>query len=142
MTKNKTFIIAEAGVNHNGKLELALQLCDAAKKVGADAVKFQTWKTEAIITRMVAQAEYQIENTGKTISQFDMLKALELSYSDFTKIKSYCDSIGILFLSTPDERESLDFLLELGMPAVKIVREKSLIFLFCATQDQEKNLLF
>ncbi|WP_024467913.1 N-acetylneuraminate synthase [Treponema pedis] len=120
MTKNKTFIIAEAGVNHNGKLELALQLCDAAKEAGADAVKFQTWKTEAIITRMVAQAEYQIENTGKTISQFDMLKALELSYSDFTKIKSYCDSIGILFLSTPDERESLDFLLELGMPAVKI----------------------
>lgn len=120
MIKNKTFIIAEAGVNHNGKLEIALQLCDAAKKAGADAVKFQTWKTEAIITKAVAQAEYQIENTGKTVPQFEMLKALELSYSDFEKIKSYCDSIGLLFLSTADEKESLDFLINLKVPMLKI----------------------
>ena len=118
--KNKTFIIAEAGVNHNGDLNTALKLCDAAKSSGADAVKFQTWKTEAIITKSVAQAEYQIQNTGKSISQYDMLKALELSYDDFRKIKTYCDSIGIMFLSTADERESLDFLLELGMPILKI----------------------
>lgn len=118
--KYKTFIIAEAGVNHNGSCELALKLCDAAKKTGADAVKFQTWKTDAIITKDVAQAEYQVKNTGKVISQYEMLKSLELSYDDFRKIKTYCDSIGILFLSTADEQESLDFLVELGVPLLKI----------------------
>lgn len=118
--KDKCLIIAEAGVNHNGSLELALKLCDAAKKAGADVVKFQTWKTEAIITNNVAQAEYQKENTGKTESQFDMLKRLELSLDDFRKIKEYCDSIGILFASTADEADSLDFLVSLGIPFIKI----------------------
>ena len=116
--KYKTFIIAEAGVNHNGSCDLALKLCDAAKKTGADAVKFQTWKTDAIITKDVAQAEYQVKNTGKVISQYEMLKSLELSYDDFRKIKAYCNSIGIL--STADEQESLDFLVELGVPLLKI----------------------
>lgn len=115
-----TLIIAEAGVNHNGKLDLALKLCDAAKEAGADVVKFQTWKTEKIITRTVAQAEYQTENTGKTESQFDMLKRLELSYDDFRKVKEYCDKIGIQFASTADEEESLDFLISLGIPFIKI----------------------
>ncbi len=115
-----TLIIAEAGVNHNGKLDLALKLCDAAKEAGADVVKFQTWKTEKIITRTVAQAEYQTENTGKTENQFDMLKRLELSYDDFRKIKKHCDEIGILFASTADEEESLDFLISLGIPFIKI----------------------
>lgn len=115
-----TLIIAEAGVNHNGKLDLALQLCDAAKEVGADVVKFQTWKTEKIITHSVAQAEYQTENTGKSESQFDMLKRLELSYDDFRKIKAHCDKIGIQFASTADEEESLDFLISLGIPFIKI----------------------
>ena len=115
-----TLIIAEAGVNHNGKLDIALKLCDAAKEAGADVVKFQTWKTEKIITRTVAQAEYQTENTGKTESQFDMLKRLELSYDDFRKIKEYCDKIGIQFASTADEEESLDFLISLGIPFIKI----------------------
>ena len=118
--KYKTFIIAEAGVNHNGSCDLALKLCDAAKKTGADAVKFQTWKTDAIITKDVAQAEYQVKNTGRVMSQYEMLKSLELSYDDFRKIKAYCDSIGILFLSTADEQESLDFLVELGVPLLKI----------------------
>ena len=115
-----TLIIAEAGVNHNGKLDLALKLCDAAKEAGADVVKFQTWKTEKIITHTVAQAEYQTENTGKTESQFDMLKRLELSYDDFRKIKGYCDKIGIQFASTADEEESLDFLISIGIPFIKI----------------------
>lgn len=115
-----TLIIAEAGVNHNGRLGLALELCKTAKEVGADVVKFQTWKTEKIITRTVAQAEYQAENTGKKESQFDMLKKLELSYDDFTKIKEYCDKIGIQFASTADEEESFDFLVKLGIPFVKI----------------------
>lgn len=115
-----TLIIAEAGVNHNGRLDLALELCKTAKEVGADVVKFQTWKTEKIITRTVAQAEYQAENTGKKESQFDMLKKLELSYDDFTKIKEYCDKIGIQFASTADEEVSFDFLVKLGIPFVKI----------------------
>ncbi len=115
-----TLIIAEAGVNHNGKLDLALKLCDAAKESGADVVKFQTWKTEKIITRTVSQAEYQTENTGKSESQFDMLKRLELSYYDFRKIKEHCDKIGIQFASTADEAESLDFLISLGIPFIKI----------------------
>lgn len=115
-----TLVIAEAGVNHNGQLDLALKLCDAAKASGADVVKFQTWKTEKIITRTVAQADYQSENTGKQESQFDMLKRLELSYEDFTKIKEYCDKIGIQFASTADEEESLDFLIKLGIPFIKI----------------------
>lgn len=113
-------IIAEAGVNHNGKLDLALQLCDAAKEAGADVVKFQTWKTEKIITHTVAQADYQTENTGKTESQFDMLKRLELSYDDFRKIKEHCDKIGIQFAATADEEESLAFLISLGIPFIKI----------------------
>lgn len=117
---DKCLIIAEAGVNHNGDLNTALKLCDAAKEAGADVVKFQTWKTEAIITKTVSQAEYQKENTGVQESQFDMLKRLELSYNDFRKIKEYCDSIGILFASTADEAESLDFLISIGIPFVKI----------------------
>ncbi len=117
---NKCLIIAEAGVNHNGRLDIALELCDKAKEVGADVVKFQTWKTEKIITRNVEQAEYQAENTGVEESQFDMLKRLELSYDDFRKIKAHCDDIGIIFSSTADEEESLDFLVELGIPFIKV----------------------
>lgn len=118
--KERCLIIAEAGVNHNGKLELALKLCDEAKRSGADIVKFQTWKTENIITRNVAQADYQATNTGVTESQFDMLKKLELSYRDFEKIKKHCDEIGIVFSSTADDAESLDFLIDLGIPFIKI----------------------
>jgi N-acetylneuraminate synthase/N,N'-diacetyllegionaminate synthase len=115
------YIIAEAGVNHNGRLDLALQLCDAAKEAGADAVKFQTWKTEKIVTKSAELAEYQHENiTEKSQSQFEMLKALELSYESFKQIKDYCDKIGIQFLSTPDEEESLDFLISLGLPFIKL----------------------
>lgn len=118
--KEKCMIIAEAGVNHNGQLDLALKLCDAAKEAGADVVKFQTWKTEKIITKNVSQAEYQVANTGLEETQYDMLKKLELSYEDFKKIKKHCDEIGIVFSSTADEEESLDFLIELGIPFIKV----------------------
>ncbi len=118
--ENKCLIIAEAGVNHNGRLDLALRLCDAVKEAGADVVKFQTWITEKLITRNVAMAEYQESNTGVTESQFDMLKRLELSFDDFRKIKKHCDDIGIVFASTADEPESLDFLVELGIPFIKV----------------------
>ena len=117
---DRCLIIAEAGVNHNGRLDLALQLCEEAKKCGADVVKFQTWKTENLITRSVAQADYQARNTGKTESQFDMLKRLELSYDEFRTVKKHCDEIGIVFASTADEIESLDFLIDLGIPFIKI----------------------
>lgn len=115
-----TYIIAEAGVNHNGSLELAKKLCLAAKEAGADAVKFQTWITDKIITKSVKQADYQAENTGNNQSQYDMLKTLELSYDDFKKIKNYCDEIEIQFASTADEQDSLDFLVNLGIPFIKV----------------------
>lgn len=117
---NKTFIIAEAGVNHNGDVHIAKKLCDAAKKAGADAVKFQTWVTDKIITKTVDQAKYQSVNTRNNELQYDMLKRLELSYDAFREIKKYCDEIGILFMSTADEKDSLDFLIELGIPYIKI----------------------
>ena len=115
------YIIAEAGVNHNGRLDLALQLCDAAKEAGADAVKFQTWKTEKIITKSANLATYQQENiSNKSQSQFEMLKALELSYDYFIIIQQHCRKIGIEFLSTPDEECSLSFLSTLNLPFIKL----------------------
>lgn len=114
------YIIAEAGVNHNGRLDLALKLCDAAKEAGVDAVKFQTWKTENIVTKSAAKATYQKENTGGGQSQYDMLKELELSYTQFDTINEYCKGIGIQFLSTPDEEESLEYLYSLNLPFLKI----------------------
>lgn len=120
MDYNNCLIIAEAGVNHNGRLDLALKLCDAAKEAGADVVKFQTWKTENLLTKNVKQAEYQMQNTGNQESQFEMLRKLELSYDDFFEIKHHCDEIGILFSSTADEPESLDFLINLGIPFIKV----------------------
>ena len=120
MIYDKTLIIAEAGVNHNGSVDIAKKLCLAAKDSGADVVKFQTWITDRIITKTVKQADYQIENTGDNQSQYDMLKSLELSFDAFRKIKTYCDEIGIMFASTADETESLDFLVELGIPFIKL----------------------
>lgn len=117
---DKCMIIAEAGVNHNGNLDLALKLCDAAKNTGADVVKFQTWITDRIITKTVEQADYQKKNMGVNESQYDMLKKLELPFEDFRIIKKHCDEIGILFASTADEEESLDFLIDLGIPFIKI----------------------
>ena len=115
-----TYIIAEAGVNHNGDVEIAKKLCKAAKDAGADVVKFQTWITEKVITGNVRQAEYQVKNTGSNQSQFEMLKKLELTYDNFKDIKAYCDEIGIQFASTADEEDSLDFLIDLGIPFVKV----------------------
>ena len=104
------FIIAEAGINHNGSLNLAKKLIDVAMEAGVDAVKFQTWKTENLVTQDAIQAEYQKQNTQKEESQFDMLKKVELSYDDFIELKKYCDKKGIIFISTPDEEESAYFL--------------------------------
>lgn len=115
------YIIAEAGVNHNGQLDLAYKLCDKAKQAGVDAIKFQTWKTENIVTKSTKLADYQDANTGNIADyQFDMLKVLELSYNDFLAIKDYCKTIELEFLSTPDDEESLDFLASLNLPFIKI----------------------
>lgn len=115
------YIIAEAGVNHNGDLDLALRLCDEAKNAGVDAVKFQTWKTEKIVTASTQLASYQERNIQQSSSsQYEMLKKLELSYEQFRIIQSYCSEIGVIFLSTPDEEDSLDFLMQLGLSVIKI----------------------
>jgi len=107
------FIIAEAGVNHNGDINLAKKLIDVAVEAGVDAIKFQTWKTELLVTKEATQAQYQTQNTKIEESQYDMLKKLELSYEDFKDLKKYCDSKKIIFLSTADETTSADFLCEL-----------------------------
>lgn len=108
--KDKIYIIAEAGVNHNGSVARAKELIDAACQVGADAIKFQTWKTENVITRSAPKTAYQHEQAGIDTDLFTMLKRLELSNADFTKLKEYCDACGIAFLSTADEYESAAFL--------------------------------
>jgi len=115
-----TFVIAEAGVNHNGDVALAERLVDAAARAGADAVKFQTWVTERLVAPETPMADYQARNTGVTESQFAMLKRLELSYEAFRRVKAYAERRGILFLSTPDEEASSDFLESLDVAAFKI----------------------
>lgn len=115
------FIIAEAGVNHNGDLNLAYKMVDKAKEAGVDCIKFQTFKTEKIISKNTEMADYQKENTNNNESQYEMVKKLELSYEDFRKIKNYCEQKEIIFLSTPDEKESLDFLVdELKVSTIKV----------------------
>ncbi len=116
----KTVIIAEAGVNHNGDLELAKQMVKTAKESGADIVKFQTAKLESLVSKSAPMAEYQKENTGRTESQMDMLKRLLLPYDDFTILARYCDEVGIQFLSTPFDIDSVDFLSSLGCKLWKI----------------------
>ncbi len=116
--KHPCFIIAEAGVNHNGSLEIAKKLVDVAKISGADAVKFQTFKSEDVVTRNAESAEYAKKNLGKNLKQIDMMKSLELKYNDFTDLKRYCDKKNIIFLSTPHSFDAIDFLDEL-IPAYK-----------------------
>jgi len=119
--QDKIFIIAEAGVNHNGDLQLAKRLVDAAVETGADAVKFQTFKAERVVAAAAERAEYQKKNMPfKDETQFTMLKRLELGFEDFRELKSYCDWRGIIFLSSPFDLESIDFLDELGVPYFKI----------------------
>jgi N-acetylneuraminate synthase len=116
-----TLIIAEAGVNHNGSDELAFSLVDAAHKAGADIVKFQTFKAKNLVTEDAQQAVYQITNSGQKESQFSMLKRLELSYETHHKLVKYCRDLGIEFLSTAFDSESLSFLVDdLGITRLKL----------------------
>jgi N-acetylneuraminate synthase/N,N'-diacetyllegionaminate synthase len=112
------FVVAEAGVNHNGDIQLAKKLVDVAKDAGADAVKFQTWKTEEIVTLHVPKPKYQKTSEGN--SQYEMLKKLELSDEDFKQLAEYARSVGIIFLSTPEGEACTNFIDELGVPAFKI----------------------
>ncbi|MBS1647253.1 MAG: N-acetylneuraminate synthase [Bacteroidetes bacterium] len=114
------FIIAEAGVNHNGSLEKAFQLVEKAKEIGADCVKFQTFKAEQIVTQSSPKAQYQLKVTNPGESQFAMLKALELQKEDFVSIKKHCEKVGIQFLSTPYNHEDADLLHDIGVSAFKI----------------------
>ena len=114
------FIIAEAGVNHNGSLETALKMVDVAKKSGADAIKFQTFKSELLTSPKAEKADYQKETTGRNESQLDMIKKLELTYQDFKKVYEKCEKVGIKFISTPFDLESVDFLNKLPVDIFKI----------------------
>lgn len=114
------FVIAEAGVNHNGDMELARALVDAAAEAGCDAVKFQTFRAEALVTQDAEQADYQRDNIGKSETQLEMLKRLELPFDEHRALIDYCDERDILFLSTPFDEESADFLDDLGLPAFKV----------------------
>lgn len=109
----KTLIIAEAGVNHNGSLEIAKQLVDAAKKSGADIVKFQTAKIDSLVSRFADMAEYQKNNIGRVEPQKEMLRRLLLKFEDFSKLAQYCKAKDIQFLSTPFDLESIEFLNDL-----------------------------
>ena len=119
MTARRTFVIAEAGVNHNGDLALALKLADAARAAGADAVKFQTFRAEDVVTASAPAADYQRANTGAT-SQFAMIKALELDEAGHDRVARHCADIGIEFFSTPFSPQAVDLLAGLGVRRLKL----------------------
>ena len=114
------FIIAEAGVNHNGSIKLAKELIDVAVESGADAVKFQTFKAENLVSKDAQKADYQKQTTDASESQFDMIKKLELDVSAHKELLAYCQEKDIMFLSTPFDHESIDLLSDLGLQIFKI----------------------
>lgn len=113
-----TYVIAEIGVNHNGDSETAHRMIEVAKACGADAVKFQTFRTDALVVNSAAKAAYQEQTTGGG-SQADMLRSLELPFEAFVTLKQHCDDVGIDFLSTAFDAESLDFVISLAPVALK-----------------------
>lgn len=116
-----TYIIAEAGVNHNGSLDAAIRLIDVAASAGADAVKFQTFKSEKLASRITPKVRYQKATTASDESQLDMLKRLELTTDDHFTLLNHCMKVGIQFLSTPFDLDSVDFLVDrLNVPQLKI----------------------
>lgn len=120
MDGNRVLVIAEAGVNHNGSLELAKKLAFAAKECGADIVKFQTARLSSLVSKKAEMAAYQKTNVGQEMSQKEMLKGLLLSFDEFVELAKYCRDIGITFLSTPFDIESVDFLDALGCDMWKV----------------------
>jgi N,N'-diacetyllegionaminate synthase len=120
MKKNGVFIIAEAGVNHNGSIDIAKKLIDEAKKAGADAVKFQTFKAEKLVSKIAPKAEYQKKTTSVKESQFEMIKRLELNKNDHIELIKYCKNKKIDFLSSPFDLDSIDLLNSFGLRIFKI----------------------
>jgi N,N'-diacetyllegionaminate synthase len=120
MSRNHITIIAEAGVNHNGSMDLARKLVDAAAEAGADAVKFQAFKAETLVSVHAPKAEYQKQGRNDPQSQQQMLKALELSHAEQKELLRYTRDRGIEFLSSPFDMESVEFLADLGLSAVKV----------------------
>ncbi len=116
----KTLVIAEAGVNHNGEIDKAMQLIDIAVDAGADIVKFQTFKAEDLVTDYAKKANYQQKNSSSKDNQLQMLKKLELTNQEFDELSKYCAKRDIEFLSTAFDKESLDFLVEIGIKRIKI----------------------
>ena len=116
----KVFIIAEAGVNHNGSIELAKRLIDVASESGADAVKFQTFKAEKLVSKNAQKADYQKQTSNNSESQFDMIKKLELDLNTHKELISYCKTKNIMFLSTPFDHDSIELLSDLGLEIFKI----------------------
>lgn len=116
----RCFVIAEAGVNHNGDVAIAMKLIKAAKEAGADCVKFQTFKAEQLVTADAPKAQYQLEVTDRSESQFVMLKKLELSVGAYKDLLAYCKELDIIFLSTPYNIEDIEFLEALGVSAYKV----------------------
>jgi len=114
------YVIAEIGVNHNGSFALACQMIDAAAQAQADAVKFQTFRAEDLVTTHAAKAAYQRANTNNDDSQFAMLKALELSEDEYARLYAYCQTRGIAFLSTPFSEDAVDLLARIGVDAYKV----------------------
>lgn len=117
---DSVMIIAEAGVNHNGDFNLAKQMVDAAKEAGVDYVKFQTFRPKKLVSKFAEKAEYQKETTGADESQLEMLQKLTLSDDNFIELKHYCDEIGVGFISTPFDLESIDFLETFDMDFWKV----------------------
>lgn len=120
LKRDKVFIIAEAGVNHNGSIELAKKLIDAAVEAEVDAVKFQTFISQNVISKYAEKADYQKSTTGNEESQLEMVKKLELSFDNFIELKQYCEKKGIMFLSTPFDMTSMEFLETLKMGLWKV----------------------
>ena len=117
---NGVFIIAEAGINHNGNMDIAKRLVDVAVHSGADAIKFQTFRTESLLTKDAPKAEYQRKNTGSGESQFEMLKAVELSEEQHLEILKYCQKRKVVFISTPFDEHSADLLEQMDVPLFKV----------------------
>jgi N,N'-diacetyllegionaminate synthase len=120
LISNKVFIIAEAGVNHNGSIDLAKKLIDIASKSGADAVKFQSFKAKNLVTKNAIKARYQNINTGSSESQYDMINKLELSEEMHHELILYCKTKNIMFLSSPFDHGSIELLNDLGLKKLKI----------------------
>ncbi len=142
MKKNKTIIIAEIGVNHNGDINLAKKLIDVAKKSGADFVKFQTFKTENLVCKNTKATQYQRHNLGKNTSQFNFLKKLELSENDYKKIIQYCKKKNITFLSSPFDLESLNLLFRLKIFNIKVASGEINNYIFLKNLAKKAKKIF